>query len=252
MEFKSHQDLETPHGNTTIWRYMGLDKFLDLLTHQRLFFTNAKSFTDGYEISLPPNLIKRAKNELIARGYSGRDLEEELALFEYNSRPMRELTLVNCWSIGRHESYALWKIYLGGANAGVAIKTNISKLKKSISRTKNNFQEDIYIGQVKYTNYLPDENPSRFKLVTTKRQFYEYENELRLFILKFPLSEGGVKTPYDINIGRHINVDLETMVNKIYLSPFAGSWFRDTIEQTVQKVVPNLSGKIESSLIIDQ
>jgi hypothetical protein len=55
-----------------------------------------------------------------------------------------------------------------------------------------------------------------------------------------------------MNLGRHVNVELETMVDKIYLSPFAGTWFRDTIEQTIDKVAPRLSGRIESSLILDQ
>ncbi len=231
---------------------MGLDKFLDLLANQRIFFTNAKNFTDGYEISLPPNILKRTKNKFVKQGLSGRDLEEELVIFEYTNRPMRDLTLVNCWSIDRYESYALWKIYLGGASAGVAIRTTISKLKKSISISKNDFQENIYIGKVQYTNYLPGELPSRFQLVTTKRQFYEYEKELRLFILNYPYSEGGTKTPYNMNIGRYVNVDLNTMVDKIYLSPFAGSWFRDTMEQTINKAFPILSGRIERSLILDQ
>lgn len=42
-----------PHGNTVIWRYLGLEKFLDLLASNELFFTNAEKLTDKYEGVLP-------------------------------------------------------------------------------------------------------------------------------------------------------------------------------------------------------
>lgn len=61
MRFVTHEHLDTPHGNTIVWRFMGLDKFLDLLTHRRLFFTNAKNLADHHDVSLPPNLVKSKK-----------------------------------------------------------------------------------------------------------------------------------------------------------------------------------------------
>ena len=72
---------------------------LDLITQQRIFFTNAHNFTDGYEVSLPQNIVRKKRKELKQEGLSGRDLEEELAVFELNHQPMRGLTLVNCWSM---------------------------------------------------------------------------------------------------------------------------------------------------------
>jgi len=88
MKIESHSDLDIPHGNTVIWRYMGLDKFLDFLTHRRLFFTNADNFTDGYEVSLPTNLIKKKRKQLISEGLRDRDLQEEIANFKFAYQPM--------------------------------------------------------------------------------------------------------------------------------------------------------------------
>ena len=231
---------------------MGLDKFLDLLTQQRIYFTNARNFTDGYEVSLPQNIVRKKRKDLKQEGLTGRDLEEELAVFEWKHQPMRELTLVNCWSIGRYESYALWKIYLAGAKAGIAVRTNISRIKKAIEKGTNSYQEDIYIGKVKYTDFLPEDSLTRFHLITTKRKFYEYENEVRLFILHYPRSEGGAKPPYDLKAGRYVGVDVETMVDQIYLSPFVGQWFEESIKSLVGRVVPNLKNRIFTSAIIDQ
>ena len=48
-----NDNLDIPHGNTVIWRYVGLDKFLDLLMSQELFFTNAAHMSDKYEGLIP-------------------------------------------------------------------------------------------------------------------------------------------------------------------------------------------------------
>jgi len=245
-------DLEIPHGNTTAWRYMGLDKFLDLLVHQRLFFTNALNFTDGYEVTLPENIILNKKKELIEQGFQGQDLENELARFEKNYQPMKELTLVNCWSLGTTESYALWKIYLEGSNAGMAIRTTVSALRKAIEKGEDPIPEDVYIGKVQYKEYLPEPAISPFSLVTTKREFYAYENELRLFMLHDPESDKDRSYPYNINVGRHVIVDLNILIDKIYISPFVGSWFRYTIQSVLKEVNPSLNERLQISSILDE
>ena len=252
MRFRKHEHIKSPHGSSIVWRYMNLEKFLDLLVNKRLFFTNAANLTDGYEVSLPVNLVKARRKQLMEKGLSGRDLEEELAIFEHNNRPMRDLTLVNCWSLGRNESYALWKIYLGGAKGGVAIRTNFSRLKKSVLSTEDDYPEDIYAGKVQYRDYLPESELSRFRIVTTKREFYRYEEELRLFILHVPQSEGGVRPPYEVSVGRHVNVDLETLVDEIYLSPFVAEWFGDALETVVKRVAPKLAARLKISSIRDE
>lgn len=231
---------------------MGLEKFLDLLTNQRLFFTNANNFTDGYEVSLPKNIVRARRKRLKEGGLTGRELDEEVARFEYLNQPMRDLTLVNCWSLGRHESYALWKIYLGGSKAGVAIRTNFTRLKKAITVAEDNFPDDFYAGTVQYKDFLPENELNRFRLVTTKREFYSYEQELRLFILHYPRSEGGVKTPYDLRAGRQVPVDLDLLVDEIYLSPFVAPWFGEALDKIIRNVAPNLATRITVSSIRDQ
>ncbi len=252
MKFINHLDLDIPHGNKVIWRYMGLDKFLDLLTHKRLFFTNATNLTDEYEISIPTDFIERKRNQLINEGFTGRELEEEIIQFQYIHSPMRDLTLVNCWSLGRDESYALWKIYLGGSKAGVAIRTNVSSLKQSLINSNKQLDEEIFISKINYSNFLKEQDLNRFKLITTKREFYKYEDELRLFILDYPRSEGGKKRSFDFHKGMYVNIDIEVLTGKIYLSPFVGSWFKESIMKIIDKVAPDLNVKIVSSSIRDQ
>lgn len=231
---------------------MGLDKFIDLLINERLFFTNAKNLTDQYEMSLPEEIIDNKIKSLQSRGYDERDLYEEIAIYEHRNRPMKELTLLNCWSINRNESYALWKIYLEGAKIGVAIKTTISNLKKSIEKGNDPYPEDIYISTVEYSDKFSKSQVSRFDLITRKRSFYQFENELRLFIIHFPRSEGGVKPPYKLGIGRNVNVDINHLIDQVYLSPFAGKWFEESFRKAVSRINPKVSNKLITSSIRDQ
>ena len=70
--------------------------------------------------------------------------------------------------------------------------------------------------------------------------------------MHYPMSEGGVKPPYDLGAGRYVGVDVETMIDKIYLSPFVGQWFEESIKSLVGRVVPNLKNRIFTSVIIDR
>lgn len=249
---KKSDFLTVPHGNTTIWRYMGLDKFIDLLIHKQLFFTNVSRMTDKYEGSIPRRTLDKKRKHLKQDYYNTQDLNNELNIYQNYNNGMPELTLLNCWSINRYESYALWKIYLDGSKTGVAIKTTVSKLKKALEDGKEQFPEDIYIGEVKYRDYIPGDQLNRFSILTTKNQFYKFENELRLFILNYPKSEGGHDTPYNLEIGRKYSVDINTLIDQIYLSPFAGNWFEDAFKKTIDKVSPNLANRIVLSEVQDQ
>lgn len=244
--------LNKPHGNTVIWRYLGLDKFLDLLASSELFFTNAAKMTDRYEGVIPKRNEKYILRNLKNEGFDNEEarLESQIKLHQTNS--LRALTLLNCWTINQHESYALWKIYLGGSKSGVAIKTTVSKLERAIKKGEDPFDEDIYISKVIYTDFIKEEPESRFNVTTTKNKFYEYENELRLFIFNYPRSEGGTETPYDISIGRRLKVDINELIDEIYLSPFTGQWFDKTLVDTIDRFNPELKKKIKNSEILDE
>lgn len=256
MPFAHHDHLEVPRGNTIIWRYMGLDKFLDLITNSRLFFANVQSLSDKYEASLPANLARK-RGELAEKERSGDISEQDLSTFEQKYRAVREKTVVNCWSLGRDESYALWKVYLRGAQAGVAIRTSISSLMEAIKQGGELENLDIYIGKVQYTDYLPQKYISEYSLVTIKRVFYEYEQELRLFILNPPNPEPVLPLAYAPKSGCYVAVDVPILVERLYLSPFMGVWFRDAIEKVLEKlqpreVEPKLADRIVMSSILEE
>ncbi|MBW2185156.1 MAG: hypothetical protein JRG71_01770 [Deltaproteobacteria bacterium] len=231
MKLQKSEYLDIPHGNSTVWRYMDSCKFTHLLNNSSLFFPNANKLTDQYEVSIPDISLLKKRKELEMSGLTGRDLEEEMASFYWSTNPMKDLVLINCWSVNPHENYALWKIYLGGEKNGVAIKSTVSKLRKSVEQGRDPYPETFFIGKVKYKKHLEHDELSRLNIITTKKPFYDFEKELRVFILNYPRSEGGTVPPYDISVGRNVKVDLKHLIHQVYVSPFADESYRIEIEK---------------------
>ena len=56
------------NGNRKIWRYMNLNKFLDLIINKHLFFTNISNLTDQHEGLLPIKTIQSKRRSLVKEG----------------------------------------------------------------------------------------------------------------------------------------------------------------------------------------
>lgn len=95
-------------------------------------------------------IIKQLKNE----GLNNEDAEIHFQYRLDQTNSLRTLTLLNCWTISKHVSYALWKIYLGDPKSGVAIKTTVSRLENAIRKGRDPYDEDIYMSKVKYTDLI--------------------------------------------------------------------------------------------------
>ena len=243
MKFqRSKEYVDTPHGNFSVWRYMAHWKFESLVRDSNLYFPNVAMLSDQYEVTVPDSALKAKRKDLMSQGLRDRDLEEALAVFHWKTDPMKELVLANCWSLTPHESYALWKIYLGGEKNGVAVRSTVSSLRRSLERGGDPYPEEFFIGKVRYRTHLKPDELSRLTVVTTKKPFYDFEKELRVFILNRPLSEGGCEPPYEIGLGRTVSVELAELVHSVYVSPFADSDYSDQVAQTTKGTA---LGKVE-------
>ena len=256
--------VERPHGNTVVWRYMGLDKFLDVLLNRRLYFTPMGELTDKYEAMLPKRdyerMQRRWKEELTSDEVNHRVYELFSRLFD-----LRDRTVVSSWSKGPDESYGLWKIYLGGARAGVAIRTTVSRIERALSNSGDGLGKQVLVAQVNYGHSLGPEEPSWEQIVTRKTPYYEYEREVRCFLLLAPVAEtvepsgfwegkGLIPPPASRGpraLGRHLPVDLEELVQELYISPFAGKWLRDVVVQLLRSIESPLADRVKTSHVRD-
>jgi hypothetical protein len=250
MQLVDTSAIERPSDSVTIWRYMDVAKFLDLVCGSRIFFCNGRNLRDQFEGEVPLAVLEARRQAALAQGLTGRDLEEELAVYQWTqANSMLGLALFNCWSIGDHESYALWKVYLAGQPFGVAVRSTVGRLLTSIERGGEEYPEEFFIGKVRYSEELPGDSWHRLFMLTRKMPFYQYENEVRLIILNYPGSEGGTQPPYPLDVGRYVKVDLETLIDGVVFSPFAPRHFHESLQTVLSAIAPSLANRMSASRI---
>lgn len=242
--------LKVPPWNTRVWRYMSLDKFLSIVQSSQLHFTNANLLTDQYEGTTPSGTIAHLTRVMKSQGRDQGDIEARLLYISQEAAAAKSNCWINCWSIGRFESYALWKIYLGGSTAGVAIQTNVKRLTNAINLASAPLDPPVMIGRVDYTNHIRPEWAIDWKLLTAKSPFYVYENELRLFIVANWNAPSVLGT--EPHTGVKVAVDLDTLIERLYVSPFCGAWFHESFKALLIKLKPFLSDRVVPSRVRDR
>ncbi len=242
--------LIVPPWNTHIWRYMSLDKFLSILQTGQLHFTNATALSDQYEGTAPLGTIEHLARIMRGHGRQQGDIEERLRYISHQAAEAKRHCWLNCWSIGHTESYALWKIYLGGSSAGVAIQTSVKRLTGAIDLAAAPGDPPVMLARVKYTDHISPKWAMDWRLLTAKTKYYQYENELRLLIVSNWNAQSVLGA--DPNTGVKIRVDLDTLVEKVYLSPFGGVWFHEPFKSVLGKLQPVLADRLVPSRIRDR
>jgi hypothetical protein len=229
-----------------IWRYMNMSKFIALLECKKIHLTRLDIFDDLFEAHYPIVDYDRHFSQMLDIDWSIVDLKRD-------HRNLMELLkqgwfYVNCWHVNSVESYAMWNIYTTKSE-GIAIKTTIGKLKQSIKS-----QLRIFYSKISYLDYnneslIEYQMSCRQKGVLIhpfpafyKEKSYEYEKEFRVAFMNNPFID---KTN---DSHKAIDVNLDTLIEEIYISPYAGKWFRDLIEKVVKRY--KLNAPIQQSRIM--
>ncbi|MEQ9278323.1 MAG: hypothetical protein RLN83_02415 [Balneola sp.] len=243
------------HGNKILWRYMDLEKFLDLIINNRIFLSKTSTLSDKYESTLPLNNRNDLKGYLEKRIDDLNKVESKLFGIDQVIRRTKESTYVSSWSMHDGESYALWKIYLNNSRIGVAVKTTSSLLRKSISKHQEEPIEELNLEPVTYSKRRKFDNllgenleVNKHLIVTNKNLFYKFEEEARLYTILWHVKKKG----FDLNKpGIFLNIDAHTLIDEIYLSPFVNSWFTPLFEKLISSVSPNLAKRVNRSIVSD-
>jgi len=184
-----------------LWRYMTFYKFIDIMYSSTLYFPNCTILGDQKEGTIPKEIFEMMKER---EGF-----KQATAYKKFIENVLRKKTLILSWSAIKHESFALWKLY-SKDKFGIALKTNFERLKNSF----NEVEDNIYIGEVFYYDkekpFFTTENT--FYTFLNKNIFYKFENEVRC-IIEVPNVEQ--------NNSKKIKVDLNQLIEEIYISPKA-------------------------------
>jgi hypothetical protein len=202
--------------DTIVWKYLDLSKFLDLLLSKKLFMSRSDKFEDQYEGTFSEPTFEEI-----------RKLAADNPDFLNYYKTHREKVAISSWHINEYESYAMWQIFTQNSE-GLAIQSTIGRLQKSLN-PENNF--DQYIGEVNYIDYKKEYIPfdDLFFPFLFKRKSFQYEREVRIIT---DTSKSTIK----LNDGLKINVDINQLIEKIYIHPKSENWYKKLVIELVERL----------------
>ena len=264
-------DFGPPAGETKIWRYMDLSKFISILESKALYFSRIDKLGDPYESAIPKLNIEKFRKELVKQRErfvahltdATPESEKTLAIERFDRllaghepeqffRELQSSFYVNCWHMNDCESAAMWNSYLK-SDEGIAIQTSVDNL-------TNSFKHEIeggYIGVVKYVNYDTYKIESAMlrlqpiALSLHKRLSFKHEQELRAIIMRYSYTDYREDLDAKKNDcpGIPVSVDVNRLIEKVYVAPTAQEWFGDVIRCVCKRY--GLSANVVKSSLND-
>jgi hypothetical protein len=167
-------------------------------------------------------------------------IEQILSQTTALNQRIRQACYVSCWALSPFESEALWRLYTSDAD-GIAIQTTYQALVDVIEP-----DSDLYVGRIGYLDYETEwfPNGNLFYPVMHKRRAFAHENEVRM--LKLLHSHVPLESPIGPP-GLQVPVDLESLVQAIYVTPYAQPWYAEAVEAVVERFAPALRPRIRWS-----
>jgi len=199
-----------------VWKYLDLSKFLDLLLSKKLFMSRSDKFEDQYEGTFSDPTFEEIRKLAV-------DNPDFLNYYKTH----REKVAISSWHINEYESYAMWQIFTQNSE-GLAIQSTIGRLQKAVN-LENNF--DQYIGKVNYIDYKKEYIPfdDLFFPFLFKRKSFQYEREVRIIT---DTSKSKIK----LNDGLKINVDINQLIERIYIHPKSENWYKKLVIELVERL----------------
>ena len=236
-------------SDAKVWRYLDFPKFIALLESKSLFFCRADLFLDNYEGSFTKSSIKFREDTWRENmpGIPEEAFKHFTEVHSFQLQEERKNFYINCWHMNEHESAAMWELY-GTRGQSIAIQSTYRTLRALMpvkqSQSGRPYEGHVDIGLVQYLDYGKDPMPQLYSFdpFLRKRKSYAHENEVRLFY-QSPTKSGSIEKnssgqyefkPKDGEVvvsqaGIDIEVNLERLIHKIYVSPDSPGWFRDLV-----------------------
>jgi hypothetical protein len=155
------KNIRQPQRDFSIWRYMKLEHFKELINESLFYFSNPNSFEDKREFGVPKQWLEREfwkpiikeKNKTITGDVNIDDLTENFIFSLTDFYYSKDKYGVSCWYSGKSESELMWR-----ANKDAAKYDDIVVIKSSAKRLFAAFDEKVrnnnmLVGMVKYANY---------------------------------------------------------------------------------------------------
>lgn len=228
-----------------IWRYMDFAKFVSMLEEAGLFFARLDRLGDPFEGSSTRAEVARRREWWKGLG-NPQQVRRAQEIVPQVLKWQRQWTYVSCWQMNE-ESAAMWKLYTRTEEA-ICVQSTYKRLRDCLNSSPSCKDDQVFIGEVQYIDFQENDSQSDeytlLHAVTHKGKSFVHEQELRAVIWRVPRSKNGpVRLPVDPSSedfpndlpkdGVMITLDLEQLVERIYVTPSSPSWFRDLVEKVV-------------------
>jgi len=226
-----------PNDNTTLWRFMDLFKFIDILTSKKLTLSNLTVMQDPYD----GLLHKSIRFQFVDVNGNPEDpkLESESDQVDAHKRmndSARRLLYISCWHENEFESAGMWDLY--SSQNGIAIKTSAGRLKKSISFSNYKEMDLLKVNYYKAeSDYFIPNRPENhiYTGILNKRISFEHEKEVRLI---WHPRDYENRSPI-----RKISVNLQELIECVYVSPLYDAWQLNSIKEMINQLGMNIKIK---------
>lgn len=229
-----------PDEDVRVWRYINFTKLVSMLSTGSLYFARSDKLDDPFEGSYPKTnvILRQLVPEELTEADRDRQLKIGLAVGRL-TEDYRKHVAVNCWHMNEHESAAMWKLYLD-SDEGVAVQSTFTKLKGSFV-----CEENVFVGAVKYIDYERDHIGGHINLLSPfmhKRISFSHEREVRAMVTESPGSTvdeaGNPSVDFAVETmehGRLVKVDLDALVERVYVAPNAAMWFKELVKEVISR-----------------
>jgi hypothetical protein len=248
-----------------IWRYMDFAKFVGLIDAGALFFPGASRLNDSFEGSVSEENLRRRPGQIddmveqFRTGFPGHPLTPEdearmrndLRVHQWvMARQLeweRHWTYISCWHLNDYESAAMWRCY-AASNQAIAVQSTFRRLHVCLRAHVQPPMGEPLLGKVYYADYGVDVVPRNVHLSEFfyKRKSFAHEAEVRAVmqdLAKVPASYDSEKNVtgwhYDYarqpEPGRSLAVDLDQLIEAIYVAPSAPAWLSELTARITAK-----------------
>lgn len=211
----------------TLWRYMDLPKFLNLITDSSLFFARSDKFTDKLEGEMTEFSKMIMMEELRAANfpYQIRNLHSDNA-DEY-IKNLKQKTYISCWHLNQYESYTMWEAYAQG-DYGIAVKSTVGNIRNCY---KIHDKSDIKHGKIQYIDHKKDSIPRSLPYFEFLKKSYVYKGEEEFRAIYMELGSPHIELDNEkrSEYGLIIPIDLTVILDEVYVKGSAKPWFEKTL-----------------------
>ena len=241
--------------NQTIWRYMDLWKFESMLEDNGcLYFTRSDMFNDKLEGKYSDITLKNLEDKYLK--IHGKTFVENWKALYYSKGDyidaVKRNSLVSCWHISDNENKNMWESYTSKKES-IVIKSSIENIYKALKNIPNNNTFNIDIGEVEYVNFhntILEYKNHILEPLFYKDIEYKYEQELRIIVWKRPENNILNTNLSNFNVcqGGSLNIDLDILIEEIYISPNSSDDFMEKIKQLLPD---NLKNKVIKKSVLE-